>query len=133
MRKDMMTEPLIRRSLLPLLAVCLWIACKNATEPRTSTGRRPGNRPERLRGETASVIRSASIILGGQPSGHLGCLGRVRGFFAFRRGPIRLTCSASGYRDSTMQVLIEGGKTAILNFYLVPILRPDGFSGNSRT
>jgi hypothetical protein len=115
-----MTKPFIHRSLLPLLAVFLWIACKNSTEPQTSTGGIRGTVRSSSAAD-ASVIRSASIT----SEDSLLATSDASGAYAvssLSEGTYRLTCSASGYRDSTMQVLVEGGKTAVLDFYLAPDL-----------
>jgi hypothetical protein len=118
MREYMRKVPFRGLSLAFMLAVCLWAACKNATEPRTRAGS--------IRGTVRSVpapdgaaIRSASIAW----EDSLLAVSDASGAYAvspLSEGTYRLTCSASGYRDTTMQVVIEGGKTTVLDFYLTP-------------
>ena len=113
-----MTKPLVHRCLLPLLAVSLWIACKQTTEPKTRSGDVRGTVRSASPGDT-SVIRSAfifledSLLATSDPAG-------AYSVSSLPEGTYRLTCSAAGHRDSTMQVRVEGGNTAVLDFYLIP-------------
>ena len=115
-----MIKPFSSRSLPFLLAVSLWVACENATEPKVRTGSVQGT----VRGVSTgggAAIHSASIFW----EDSLLATTDVSGAYAvssLSEGTYPLTCSAFGYRDSTMQVRIEGGKTAVLNFYLAPDL-----------
>jgi hypothetical protein len=115
-----MTKTFNHRSLQFLAAACLFIACKNATEP----GIRSGGVRGTVRSDSAgngAVIGSASIFRGDS----LLATSDATGAYAvssLQAGTYRLTCSASGYRDSTMQALVEGGKTAVLDFFLAPDL-----------
>jgi hypothetical protein len=103
-----------------LLAVCFWAACENATEPRTRTGSLRGT-VRSVPAPDGAVIRSASVTW----EDSLLAVSDASGAYAVSslpEGTYQMTCRASGYRDSTMQVQIEGGKTAVLNFFLAPDL-----------
>jgi hypothetical protein len=120
MRKTMMNVPFRGLSLPLLTAVCLWTACENATEPRTRTGSIRGT-VRSVPAPDGAVIRSASVTW----EDSLLAVSDASGAYAvssLSEGTYPLTCRASGFRDSTMQVLIEGGKTAVLNFFLAPDL-----------
>jgi hypothetical protein len=120
MRKDMLTALFSRLGLSFLAVVCVWTACENATEPRTRTGSVRGT-VRSLSAGNGAVIGSASIF----HEDSLLATSDAAGAYAvssLSEGTYRLTCSASGYRDSTMQVMVEGGKTAVVNFFLTPDL-----------
>jgi hypothetical protein len=114
----MMTRLFMHRSLLPLLAVCLWIACKQTTEPKTRSGDVRGTVRSGSPGD-ASVIRSAFIFLEDSLLATSDSAGAYT-VSSLPEGTHRLTCSTGGHRDTTAQVLVEGGKTAVLDFYLTP-------------
>ena len=115
-----MNKPFIHRCLPPLLAVFLGIACENATEPRIRTGSIRGTVRSVSAGDgavipSASITWEDSLLASSDASG-------AYSVSSLAEGTYRLACSAVGYRDSTKQVLVEGGKTAIVNFYLAPDL-----------
>jgi hypothetical protein len=111
-------QTFLRRCLPPLLAVCLWIACKQTTEPKTGPGSLRGTVRSAATGEV-SAIRSAFVFWGDSLLATSDAAG-VYLIASLREGAYLLRCSAAGHRDTTAQVMIAGGKTTVQDFSLVP-------------
>ena len=114
-----MLKPLTHLCIPPLLAACLWITCKQTTEPKTDAGNVRGSVVcDASQGGTSTIpsayiFREDSLLATSDASG-------VYSIASLREGAYRLRCSAAGHRDTTAQIQVAGGKTTVQDFSLVP-------------
>lgn len=101
-----------------LVLTAVVLSCKKSTEPEITTGSLQGI-VRSLAQEGSAVIPSASIFKNGTLLAESNESGKYT-VTDMEAGSHNLTCSALNYRDTTVQVLIEKGKTVVQDFYLKP-------------
>mgnify|MGYP006289039625 FL=1 len=103
--------------LISLLSLIFLLYCEQSSEPKETTGHISG--VVKSAGSNDVFIHPAFIFSGDS----LICTTDVQGEFSItplNEGRYSLTCSALGYRDTTMQVQVLGGQTAKPVLLLTP-------------
>lgn len=113
-----MNRYFLKTTAVLLLLAAVVLSCKKSTEPEVTTGSVQGI-VKSLAQEGSTVIPSASVFENGTLLARSNDSGKYT-VTDMEAGSHNLTCSALNYRDTTVQVLIEKGKTVVQDFYLKP-------------
>jgi hypothetical protein len=113
---------MMKKTLLILLLglghALLLLNCGNSTEPKKTSGTLTGSVKSSATGNAVPIV-SAYIFWGDSLLATTDNQGNYS-VASLVEGSHSLTCSALGYRDSTAQVRVDGGKAASHNFVLAP-------------
>jgi len=104
--------------ILQIFFVSFFIKCDNATEPKEIRGTVTGAVKNVLPGD-GSIIHPAYIFLEDSLIATTNESGEYA-IYSIEQGSYLLICSSLGYRDTTTQVQVVGGKTVTHDFYLTP-------------
>jgi hypothetical protein len=104
--------------ILQILFISFFMKCDNATEPKEIRGTVTGTVKKILSGD-GSIIHQAYIFLEDSLVATTNESGEYT-ISSIEQGSYFLICSSLGYRDTTTQVQVVGGKTVTHDFYLIP-------------